>query len=107
MPANYEQIQSLIGATLNKDVTYQSKPLDLRNQRTYAVKVSQALGQGISRPLTSDSTQAGVNSLLDVARQTYKEANDDVVELASQLGGDLLSTEPERRRSSNIDLRDV
>ena len=26
--------------TINQDITYQSQPLDLRNQRTYAVKVS-------------------------------------------------------------------
>ena len=32
-------IQKLIDDAINEDVTYQSKPLDLRNQRTYAVKV--------------------------------------------------------------------
>ncbi|KAK2774629.1 MutS protein msh4 [Onygenales sp. PD_12] len=66
-PQEYETIVDLIDSTINADVTYQSRPLDLRNQRTYAIK-------------------AGVNSLLDVARQTYKEANNDVVELASRLG---------------------
>ncbi|KAL2360673.1 hypothetical protein RJZ56_006470 [Blastomyces dermatitidis] len=66
-PQEYDTIVDMINATLNEDVTYQSRPLDLRNQRTYAVK-------------------AGINSLLDVARQTYKEANDDVVALAAQLG---------------------
>ncbi|PGH05308.1 DNA mismatch repair protein MSH4 [Blastomyces parvus] len=66
-PQEYDTIVDMINSTLNEDVTYQSRPLDLRNQRTYAVK-------------------AGINSLLDVARQTYKEANDDVVELASRLG---------------------
>ena len=34
--------------------------------------------------------QAGVNSLLDVARQTYKEANKDAVELVSRLEGIVL-----------------
>jgi DNA mismatch repair protein MSH4 len=52
--------------TLNEDVAYQKKPLDLQNQRTYAVK-------------------AGVNGLLDVARQTYKEANQDAYELMTDL----------------------
>ncbi|KAK2754230.1 MutS protein msh4 [Arachnomyces sp. PD_36] len=66
-PSGYEAIQDLIGATLNEDISYQSQPLDLRNQRTYAIK-------------------AGVNSLLDVARQTYKEANDDAMELVANLG---------------------
>ncbi|KAJ9305747.1 hypothetical protein DTO217A2_4817 [Paecilomyces variotii] len=65
-PTRHRAIQELIDATLNEDVTYQTRPLDLRNQRTYAIK-------------------AGVNSLLDVARQTYKEANADAVELVSAL----------------------
>ncbi|WEW61371.1 MutS protein msh4 [Emydomyces testavorans] len=66
-PSQYDVIGSLLDSTLNADVTYQSRPLDLRNQRTYAIK-------------------AGVNGLLDIARQTYKEANKDVNELASRLG---------------------
>ncbi|KAM3079286.1 MutS protein msh4 [Clarireedia jacksonii] len=49
----------LISEVINDDVTYQKTPLDLRNQRTYAVK-------------------AGVSGFLDVARQTFKEATEDV-----------------------------
>ncbi|KAF7877597.1 hypothetical protein EAF04_001269 [Stromatinia cepivora] len=49
----------LINEVINEDVTYQKTPLDLRNQRTYAVK-------------------AGVSGFLDVARQTFKEATEDV-----------------------------
>ena len=37
-------IQDLIDNAINEDITYQSKPLDLRNQRTHAVKVSQEFG---------------------------------------------------------------
>ncbi|KAE9381271.1 DNA mismatch repair protein-like protein MutS [Stipitochalara longipes BDJ] len=48
-----------IKQVINEDVTYQKTPLDLRNQRTYAVK-------------------SGVSGLLDVARQTFKEATEDV-----------------------------
>ncbi|KAJ5335004.1 hypothetical protein N7452_007407 [Penicillium brevicompactum] len=65
-PDGHRAIEELIGRTLNEHVTYQSKPLDLRNQRIYCVK-------------------AGVNSLLDVARQTYKEANTDATELIEKL----------------------
>lgn len=57
-----EVVQStmqLINEVINEDVTYQKTPLDLRNQRTYAVK-------------------AGVSGFLDVARQTFKEATEDV-----------------------------
>ncbi|GAM43291.1 hypothetical protein TCE0_047f17986 [Talaromyces pinophilus] len=64
--SNYESIKNAIDETLNDDVVYQRKPLDLRNQRTYAVKT-------------------GVNSLLDVARQAYKESNADAAELVSAL----------------------
>ncbi|KAL4960291.1 MutS family protein MSH4 [Aspergillus stella-maris] len=65
-PAGHVAVEQLIDATLNEHVAYQSKPLDLRNQRIYCVKV-------------------GVNSLLDVARQTYKEANLDAADLVSKL----------------------
>ncbi|CAG7973916.1 unnamed protein product [Penicillium salamii] len=67
-PEGHQAIEELINATLNEHVTYQSKPLDLRNQRIYCVKT-------------------GVNSLLDVARQTYKEANTDATELIENLSG--------------------
>ncbi|KAL4782526.1 muts domain V-domain-containing protein [Aspergillus varians] len=65
-PAGHCAIKQLIESTLNEHVTYQTKPLDLRNQRIYCVKV-------------------GVNSLLDVARQTYKEANMDAADLVAKL----------------------
>ncbi|KAJ5724560.1 hypothetical protein N7493_006288 [Penicillium malachiteum] len=65
-PAGHRDVEELIEGVLNEHITYQSKPLDLRNQRIYCVK-------------------AGVNSLLDVARQTYKEANADAAELISKL----------------------
>ncbi|KAK5164087.1 MutS protein msh4 [Saxophila tyrrhenica] len=55
---NTELIQELINEVINEDTTYAKQPLDLRNQRTYAVK-------------------SGVNGLLDVARQTYNEAMQD------------------------------
>jgi hypothetical protein len=35
----------------------------------------------------SHASQAGVNSLLDVARQTYKEANADAAEVVDRLAG--------------------
>lgn len=74
--------------TLNENVACQSKPLDLRNQRTYCVKVSTSQhGYTTSFHLTFDRLQAGVNSLLDVARQTYKEASADATELVERLAG--------------------
>ena len=39
-PAGHVAVEQLIDATLNEHVAYQSKPLDLRNQRIYCVKVS-------------------------------------------------------------------
>ncbi|THX49502.1 hypothetical protein D6D06_08528 [Aureobasidium pullulans] len=61
-----DPIKALIDEFINEDITYATKPVELRNQRTYAVK-------------------SGVNGLLDVARQTYKEANMDVYELVQEL----------------------
>jgi DNA mismatch repair protein MSH4 len=58
---NVEPILDLINDTINEDTTYATQPLDLRNQRTYAVK-------------------SGTNGLLDVARQTYKEAMTDALQ---------------------------
>ncbi|KAG9718799.1 hypothetical protein KCU73_g14982, partial [Aureobasidium melanogenum] len=65
-PSNIDPIKELIDEFVNEDITYAKQPLELRNQRTYAVK-------------------SGVNGLLDVARQTYKEANMDVHELVDEL----------------------
>lgn len=41
--------------------------------------------------ILSDRLKSGVNGLLDVARQTYKEANADAYELVTELGSKLLS----------------
>lgn len=38
-PQKIASVEALIDDTINPDITYQSQPLDLRNQRTYAVKV--------------------------------------------------------------------
>lgn len=63
---NLEPIQDLINDVLNEDTTFARQPLDLRNQRTYAVK-------------------SGVNGLLDVARMTYKEAMTDAYQHITDL----------------------
>lgn len=63
---NINPVQELINECLNEDTTYASQPLDLRNQRTYAVR-------------------SGVNGLLDVARQTYKEAMTDALQHITDL----------------------
>ena len=38
-PEKIASVEALIDETINLDIAYQSQPLDLRNQRTYAVKV--------------------------------------------------------------------
>ncbi|KAI0515221.1 DNA mismatch repair protein Msh4 [Xylaria bambusicola] len=52
-------VMNIITDTINDDVIAMKAPIDMRNQRTYAVK-------------------SGVYGLLDIARQTYKEATEDV-----------------------------
>jgi DNA mismatch repair protein MSH4 len=65
-PENVAPIQELIDRVINEDTTYARQPLELRNQRVYAVK-------------------SGVNGLLDVARTTYKEASEDAYQHCSEL----------------------
>ena len=36
----YEEVEELIDNIINSDITYQQKPLELRYQRIFAVKVS-------------------------------------------------------------------
>lgn len=36
---NYKGVHELLSNTLNEDVTYSAQPLEMRNQRTYAIKV--------------------------------------------------------------------
>ncbi|GIZ49485.1 hypothetical protein CKM354_001251500 [Cercospora kikuchii] len=60
-PENVETVVGLISDTINDDTMYANQALDLQNQRTYSVK-------------------SGVNGLLDVARQTYKEATTDTLQ---------------------------
>lgn len=65
--SNVEPVQALIDRTINEGTAYAKQPLDFRNQRTYAVK-------------------SGVNGLLDVARQTYKESMTDALQHIADLG---------------------
>ena len=66
-PENVAPIQELIDHVINEDTTYARQPLELRNQRIYAVK-------------------SGVNGLLDIARTTYKEASEDAYQHCTELG---------------------
>ncbi|KAI6082319.1 DNA mismatch repair protein-like protein MutS [Hypoxylon rubiginosum] len=68
-PELTQPVADLIAAAINEDVTAMKSPLDMRNQRTYAVK-------------------SGVHGLLDVARQTYKEATEDVHRHLEELSRD-------------------
>jgi DNA mismatch repair protein MSH4 len=65
-PENVAPVQELTDRVINEDTTYAKQPLELRNQRTYAVK-------------------SGVNGLLDVARTTYKEAMEDAYQHSTEL----------------------
>ncbi|KAI4663714.1 uncharacterized protein J4E78_004132 [Alternaria triticimaculans] len=69
-PGNVAPVQELIDRVINEDTTYARQPLELRNQRTYAVK-------------------SGVNGLLDVARTTYKEATEDAYQHSTELSREI------------------
>ncbi|KAK5107362.1 hypothetical protein LTR62_001342 [Meristemomyces frigidus] len=84
-----EVIMGLINTSINGDTQYASQPLDLRNQRTYAVR-------------------SGVNGLLDVARMTYKEAMTDALQHITDLADEhklALQTKFDNTRQFYIRLR--
>lgn len=60
-----QELLDLIGIVIEEDISFQSNALSQKHQRCYAVKV-------------------GYNGLLDVARQIYKESNDDVNKLKNE-----------------------
>ncbi|KAF1953836.1 hypothetical protein CC80DRAFT_537117 [Byssothecium circinans] len=66
-PVNIRPLLELIDEAINDDTHYAKQPVELRNQRTYAVR-------------------SGVNGLLDVARQTYKENQGDAYLYVTELG---------------------
>ncbi|KAI1074924.1 muts domain V-domain-containing protein [Whalleya microplaca] len=68
-PELTQPVADLIAATINEDVTAMKSPLDMRNQRTYAVK-------------------SGVHGLLDVARKTNKEATEDLYQHVNVINKD-------------------
>lgn len=64
-----DHILQMIQDVIEPDVKYMTSPLDLRNQRTFAVK-------------------SGINSLLDIARQAYKEVTEQVHTHVSEINGE-------------------
>lgn len=66
------RILNMIQEVIEPDATYKSLPLDLRNQRTYAVK-------------------SGISGFLDVARQAYKELTESVHMHVSDINGGVIS----------------
>lgn len=90
-PEKVASVQALIDETINPDIGYQKKPLDLRNQRTYAVRVSR-ISRRSKKASVLTNAQSRVISLLDIARQTYKEANADAYQLVTELGGEFFSS---------------
>lgn len=89
-PNKISPSMEFIKDVINEDVTYQKMPLDLRNQRTYAVK-------------------SGVSGLLDVARQTFKEATEDVHQHVTEINRKLTFSHTLGARNSFIvrEIRDA
>ncbi|KAI8297581.1 MutS protein-like protein 4 [Colletotrichum sp. SAR11_240] len=90
-PEMIAPLRTLIYETIHEDVTHTKKALDQRNQRAFAVK-------------------SGVNGLLDVARQAYKENTEDVHKHVDQVNGELdldaiLQYDP--KRGYSLRMREV
>lgn len=69
------RILNNIRRVIEADVTYMKTPLDLRNQRTFAVK-------------------SGISGMLDVARQTYKELTEEIHQHVDEINGRSLPSPP-------------
>ncbi|KAF1802621.1 muts domain V-domain-containing protein [Mucor lusitanicus] len=63
----FDELEVAINNIINEDIGIEKSSLGIRNQKCYAVK-------------------SGVNGLLDVARQTYKETTEDIYELITNYG---------------------
>lgn len=59
-----------ISTVIEPDVTFAKSALDIRNQRTFAVR-------------------SGIDGMLDVCRQTYKENTEEIHEHVDMLNGEL------------------
>lgn len=79
-------IVEIVNQVLNGDAQYAKSPLELRNQRTYAVKVNHIFFHSIFK-LNDFFKQSGVNGFLDVGRQAYKEASEDAYFGVQELSG--------------------
>jgi len=73
-----------INQVINEDVRYSKQPLDLRYQRTYAVKVSRDMPCEVVLLI---NMQSGQDGFLDVSRTTFKENTEDAYAYAVQLSG--------------------
>lgn len=67
-PETTVPILLMIKEVIQADVTYMKSPLDLRNQRAFAVK-------------------PGLSGMLDIARQTYRELTDYIHQYINGVGG--------------------
>ncbi|KAG1103377.1 hypothetical protein G6F42_017230 [Rhizopus arrhizus] len=63
----FDELEKAINNVINQDIGIEKSSLGIRNQKCYAVK-------------------SGVNGLLDVARQTYKETTEDIYDLITTYG---------------------
>jgi len=87
-PSTLDLVKDLIDEKINKDIIYTKKPIELRNQRLYAVKV-------------------GIHHLLDVARKTFAECNEDAYNHVQELKdnyGIMLELKYDERRKYYISL---
>lgn len=87
---NIDDILNIINDYINEDCTWCNKPIELRNQKCYAVKV-------------------GHNGLLDASRQLYKSLVDDVLSEIDELSEKInipLENKYEKNRGFYIFIKD-
>lgn len=72
-PDRIVDFERLIDSTINEDITWQSQPLDLRNQRTYAIKVAQHLSRQLNSHLTSTCSRDRTDYSTSLDKHTKKQ----------------------------------
>jgi DNA mismatch repair protein MSH4 len=82
-PTSFRPIQELIAAVVEPNVEFAKNALELRTQRNYAIKV----GALLCPKILAYMDEAGRDGMMDIARQAFKEAQDDAYDHVQAVAG--------------------
>lgn len=78
--ANLAPVVNVLNAGIEESAVYSKAPIDIKNNRLWAIKVSLSLhAVGLAPAVAdSDALQAEPNGVLEGARQMYRDRTDDI-----------------------------